>query len=77
MKKGTMQKLIDKSLRFHHQDIHHELNTLKKHQVKSKWYYIFWSIATISVVLGQIYVGSGYRQMSNSINNYIKEYKIK
>ena len=29
----------------------------KKHQVKSKWYYIFWGVATVSVVAGQIYVG--------------------
>ena len=38
-----------------------------KHQVKSNRYYIFWAIATISVVIGQIYVGTGYRQMSQEI----------
>ena len=38
-----------------------------KHQVKSNRYYIFWTIATISVVIGQIYVGTGYRQMSQEI----------
>ena len=32
-------------------------------QVKSKFYYIFWGVATFSVVAGQLYVGSGYRQM--------------
>ena len=37
-------------------------------QVKSRFYYIFWGIATVSVVTGQIYVGTGYRQMSNSVN---------
>ena len=37
-------------------------------QVKSKWYYIFWGAATISVFAGQLYVGSGYRQMSRSFN---------
>ena len=37
-------------------------------QVKSKFYYIFWGVATASVVLGQVYVGSGYRQMSRSFN---------
>jgi len=37
-------------------------------QVKSKFYYIFWGVATASVVLGQLYVGSGYRQMSRSFN---------
>jgi len=40
----------------------------KNHQMKSKHYYIFWGIATVSVVLGQIYVGSGYREMSQSFN---------
>jgi len=37
-------------------------------QVKSRWYYIFWGAATISVFAGQIYVGSGYRQLSNTLN---------
>ena len=37
-------------------------------QVKSRWYYIFWGLATVSVFAGQIYVGSGYRQMSRSFN---------
>ncbi len=40
----------------------------QRHQVKSKFYYIFWGIATVSVLAGQIYVGSGYRQMSYSVN---------
>ena len=40
----------------------------KRHQVKSRWYYVFWGIATTSVVAGQIYVGSGYRQMSLSFD---------
>ena len=38
-----------------------------RHQVKSNWYYIFWGIATVSVVAGQVYVGSGYREMANEI----------
>ena len=40
----------------------------QKAQVKSKFYYIFWGLATVSVFAGQIYVGSGYRQMSRSFN---------
>ena len=36
-------------------------------QVMSRWYYIFWGVATVSVVAGQIYVGSGYRQMSKQL----------
>ena len=39
----------------------------KKHQVKSSWYYIFWGIMSASVVAGQIYVGSGYREMSRTM----------
>jgi hypothetical protein len=46
-----------------------------KHQVKSKWYYIFWGIATVSVVAGQIYVGTGYRQMSQSVNSVMEKLK--
>ena len=30
-------------------------------QVKSRFYYYFWGIATVAVVFGQIYVGTGYR----------------
>ena len=40
----------------------------QKAQVKSKFYYIFWGVATASVVFGQLYVGSGYRQKSRSFN---------
>ena len=36
-------------------------------QVKSKFYYIFWGVATASVVLGQLYVGSGYRIFAQSL----------
>lgn len=35
-------------------------------QVKSRFYYIFWGIATLSVLLGQLYVGTGYRIMAQS-----------
>ena len=36
-------------------------------QVKSMWYYIFWSIATLAVVLGQIYVATGYRALADAL----------
>ena len=36
-------------------------------QIKSHWYYVFWGIATVSVVAGQVYVGTGYRDMANEI----------
>ena len=40
----------------------------QKNQVKSKFYYIFWGVATFSVVAGQLYVGSGYRMFARSLN---------
>ena len=43
----------------------------QRNQVKSKFYYIFWGIATVSVFAGQLYVGSGYRQMARSFNRII------
>jgi len=44
------------------------MKKIRRHQVKSKWYYIFWGIATVSVVAGQIYVGTGFRQMASSLS---------
>ena len=40
----------------------------QRNQVKSRFYYLFWGIATVSVVLGQLYVGSGYRMFARSLN---------
>ena len=40
----------------------------RRAQVKSRFYYIFWGAATVSVFIGQMYVGSGYRQFANSLN---------
>ena len=42
--------------------------TKTKAQMKSSSYYTFWSIATVAVVAGQIYVGTGYRTMSKSLD---------
>ena len=39
-----------------------------KAQLKSRFYYLFWGIATLSVDSGQIFVGRGYQQMNESIN---------
>jgi len=39
---------------------------MKPRQKKSRTYYYFWGIATISVVVGQIYVGNGFRRMADS-----------
>ena len=44
------------------------LTKKQRHQVKSRWYYIFWGAATVSVFAGQIYVGSGYRMFARSLN---------
>ena len=49
------------------------LTKKQRHQVKSRWYYIFWGAATASVFAGQIYVGSGYRQMSRAFNRLLNE----
>ena len=48
--------------------------TKRKAQIKSSRYYLFWGAATIAVMAGQIYVGSGYRKMSNSIDRLIDVY---
>ena len=45
-----------------------------KHQVKSNMYYVFWGACTIAVMAGQIYVGTGYRSMSKSIEKLVDTY---
>ena len=39
---------------------------VKPRQKKSRTYYYFWGVATLSVVLGQLYVGNGFRRMAES-----------
>ena len=51
--------------------------TKLKHQVKSSRYYIFWGAATVAVMAGQIYVGNGYRQMSEKVEDLTKVMSIK
>ena len=48
-----------------------------KHQVKSSRYYIFWGAATVAVMAGQIYVGNGYRQMSEKVGDLTKMIELK
>jgi len=36
-------------------------------QVKSRFYYLFWGAATVSVLAGQLYVGSGYRAYAGAL----------
>ena len=45
-----------------------KLNKKQRHQVKSRWYYIFWGTATVAVVAGQVFVGSGFRRMADSLD---------
>jgi hypothetical protein len=45
----------------------------RRAQVKSKFYYVFWGVATVSVLLGQIYVGSGYRKLHYSMEDLINK----
>ena len=40
-----------------------------KHQIKSNKYYLFWGACTIAVMAGQIYVGAGYRSMSQEVRD--------
>ena len=49
-----------------------KLTKKQRHQVKSRWYYIFWGAATVSVFAGQMYVGSGYRRMSKTIESILE-----
>jgi hypothetical protein len=37
-----------------------------QHQVKTCWYYWFWGACAVAVVGGQIYVGTGYREMAEA-----------
>ena len=43
----------------------------QRNQVKSRFYYIFWGSATIAVVAGQLYVGSGFRRMAESFETVL------
>ena len=42
-------------------------------QHKQRYYYIFWSIATLSVVVGQICVVNTYNRLSNNLEMIIIE----
>ena len=44
-----------------------------KAQVKSRFYYVFWGIATIAVVAGQLYVGSGYRILHEDMRELLNK----
>ena len=42
-------------------------------QKKSRMYYYFWSAMTITVFLGQLYVGTGYRVLHGSMQELINK----
>jgi len=42
-------------------------------QMKSSHYYIFWGIATLAVVFGQVYVGTGYRILHNDMRELLNK----
>ena len=42
-------------------------------QMKSNQYYIFWGIATVAVVLGQLYVGTGYRVLHGDMRELLQK----
>ena len=51
--------------------------TKLKHQIKSNKYYLFWGACTIAVMAGQIYVGAGYRRMSQDVRDLTEVLTIK
>ena len=43
----------------------------QRHQIKSRWYYIFWGTCTVAVCAGQVLVGSGFRRMAESLDKVL------
>ena len=50
-----------------------EMKSKIRAQVKSRFYYIFWGTATVAVVLGQLYVGTGYRILHGGIQELLEK----
>ena len=48
-----------------------------KAQIKSYQYYLFWGACTAAVMAGQIYVGTGYNSMSQSVKDLTEMIEIK
>ena len=42
-------------------------------QVKSRFYYVFRGTATVAVVLGQLYVGTGYRILNTGMQELMNK----
>ena len=47
------------------------MKTKLRAQVKSKFYYIFWGTATVTVFVGQVFVGNGFRRMAESLDQVL------
>ena len=45
-------------------------------QIKTNAYYIFWGAATAAVIAGQIYIGIGYRVMTQSLIDLTEVFTI-
>ena len=43
----------------------------QRHQIKSRWYYIFWGTCTVAVCAGQVFVGNGFRRMAESFDSVL------
>ena len=50
-----------------HTTIKLPMTTQPPKQHKQRYYYIFWSLATLSVIAGQIYVASSYKQLAEAL----------
>ena len=48
-----------------------------KAQINSYQYYLFWGACTFAVMAGQIYVGTGYNSMSESVKDLTEIIEIK
>ena len=48
-----------------------------KAQIKSYQYYLFWGACTAAVMAGQIFVGAGYKSMSQSVKDLTEMIEIK
>ena len=48
-----------------------EKKAKQRHQIKSRWYYIFWGTATVAVCAGQLFVGCGFRRMAESFDRVL------
>ena len=49
------------------------MKTRIRAQVKSRFYYVFWGTATVAVVLGQLYVGTGYRVLHGGVQELLNK----